>query len=69
IMWAAAIISTTTIILPTYLAVEIFNAGIYTAWVLVTFYAMTLGTVYMTRFFQGKWKKMKVIEAPVIINQ
>jgi Na+-driven multidrug efflux pump len=68
-MRAAAIISITTIIIPTYFAIEIFNGGIYTAWILVTFYAMVLGMVYMARFFQGKWKKMKVIEDLDHINQ
>jgi len=44
-------------------AVELIGAGIYTAWVLVTIYVCALGVAFMLRYRQGKWKRMRVIEA------
>jgi MATE family multidrug resistance protein len=63
IMWTIAAISLGTMIIPTYLAIEVFDAGIYTAWFLVTLYGCLLGVAFMLRYRQGKWKKMRVIES------
>lgn len=62
IMWAIGALSLGVMIIPTYLAIEVFHAGIYTAWTLVSFYAAVLGLTFMLRYRQGKWKKMRVIE-------
>ena len=67
IMWTIAALSCGVMIIPVYLAVEVFKAGIYTAWVLVTFYIATLGIAFYLRYRHGKWKRMRIIEtAPVI---
>ena len=63
IMWTIAAISLGIMIIPTYLAIEVLGAGIYTAWALVTFYGCVLGLAFMLRYRQGKWKKMRVIES------
>jgi MATE family multidrug resistance protein len=62
IMWSIAALSFGVMIIPVYLAVEFFGAGIYTVWTLATFYACTLGLAFMLRYRHGKWKKMRVIE-------
>ncbi len=62
IMWSVAALSFGVMIIPVYLAVEFFGAGIYTVWTLATFYACTLGLAFMLRYRHGKWKKMRVIE-------
>lgn len=63
IMWTIAAISLGIMIIPTYVAIEILGAGIYTAWVLVTLYGCALAFAFMLRYRQGKWKKMRVIES------
>jgi len=63
IMWTIAALSLGGMIIPIYLAVEVLHAGIYTAWILVTFYACALGMAFLLRYRQGKWKKMRVIES------
>jgi MATE family multidrug resistance protein len=67
IMWTIAALSLGVMIGPVYLAVEVFDAGLYTVWVLATFYVCALGIAFMLRYLQGKWKKMRVIEAHPII--
>jgi MATE family multidrug resistance protein len=61
-MWAVGALSLFVMIIPTYLAVEVFGRGIYTVWTLASLYACSLGTTFMLRYKQGKWKGMKVIE-------
>jgi len=63
IMWTIAALSLGVMIIPVYLAVEVFDAGIYTAWTLATLYACALGLAFMLRYRRGKWKKMRVIES------
>ncbi len=47
---------------PTFLAVEVFHAGIYTVWIIATLYVCALGIAFMLRYRQGRWKDMRVIE-------
>ncbi len=65
IMWTIAAMSPGLMIIPTYLAVEVFHAGIYTVWTIATLYASALGLAFMLRYRQGKWKEMRVIEEPL----
>jgi multidrug resistance protein, MATE family len=64
IMWTIAVLSLGVMIIPVYIAVEVMGRGIYTAWALATLYVCALGMAFMLRYRQGKWKKMRVIEAP-----
>ncbi|MDP6178587.1 MAG: MATE family efflux transporter [Desulfatiglandales bacterium] len=63
IMWTTAVLSLGTMIVPVYIAVEVIGAGLYTVWTLATIYISSLGIAFMLRYRQGKWKKMRVIEA------
>jgi MATE family multidrug resistance protein len=63
IMWTIAALCLGVMILPTYIAIEVLDAGIYTAWSLATFYVCCLGMAFMLRYRQGKWRRMRVIEA------
>lgn len=60
-MWAIGVLSLCIMIIPVFIAVEIFHAGIYTAWILASFYVCVLGMTFMMRYRQGKWKEMSVI--------
>jgi MATE family multidrug resistance protein len=62
IMWTIAALSLGVMIAPVYLAIEIIGAGIYTAWTLASCYVGALGTAFMLRYRNGKWKRMRVIE-------
>jgi multidrug resistance protein, MATE family len=65
IMWTIAAMSLGLMIIPTYLAVAVFHAGIYTVWTIATLYVCALGLAFMLRYRQGKWKEMRVIEEPL----
>jgi MATE family multidrug resistance protein len=63
VMWTIGLMSTGIMVLPVYIGVEFMGAGLYTAWVFATLYICLLGFVFRWRYRQGKWKKMRVIEA------
>lgn len=69
ILWTIAALSFGVMIIPVYLAVEVLKAGIYTVWVLVTFYIATLGIAFYLRYRHGKWKQMQIIEMAPIIRE
>lgn len=69
IMWTIAALSCGVMIVPVYLAIEVFKAGIYMAWFLVTFYVATLGIAFYLRYRHGKWKQMQIIEVTPIIRE
>ena len=69
ILWTTAVLSCVVMIIPVYLAVEVFNAGIYTAWVIVTVYIAALGLSFYLRYRYGKWKQMSVIEVMPVIRE
>ena len=62
IMWTVAGLSLGVMILPVYVAVEVLDAGLYTAWILATLYISALGIAFWWRYHKGKWKNMRVIE-------
>ena len=68
ILWTIGALSCFVMILPIYLAVEVFKAGIYTAWIIVTVYIASLGSAFYLRYRQGKWKKMRIIESASAIS-
>jgi MATE family multidrug resistance protein len=61
VMIMILIVSMSVMILPTYLSLMVFRAGLYTAWIFVTAYVIVLGFCFLFRFLQGKWKAMRVI--------
>ena len=62
IMWCMGVASFFGMILPIYIGVEIFGMGIYFAWGCTVCFLCQLATLSCWRFFQGKWKTMRVIE-------
>jgi MATE family multidrug resistance protein len=51
-------------VVPTYLVVT-FGGNVYWAWGFATAYIMAMALCFFLRFRSGKWKTMRVIEAPV----
>jgi MATE family multidrug resistance protein len=61
VMIMILVVSTGILVVPTFLALVVFQAGIYTAWIFVTAYVIVLGFAFLLRFLQGNWKSMTVI--------
>lgn len=51
-------------VMPTWIGIASFNWGVLEAWAACTANVMLVGLVFMARFIQGKWRSMRVIEAP-----
>ncbi|MCX7677993.1 MAG: MATE family efflux transporter [Spirochaetes bacterium] len=62
VMLVIASLSTSVLVIPTYLALNVFGFGIIACWTIATTYISLLGLVFYFRFRSGKWKSMKVIE-------
>jgi hypothetical protein len=45
-----------------WLAVEVWRLDVYGCWVLVCLWVWIAAAVYLVRFWQGKWRGMRVIE-------
>jgi MATE family multidrug resistance protein len=61
IMWSIGTLSLAAMIMPIYIGVEIFDAGIYFAWSCATCFIFLLFTVSFRRYLQGRWKTMRVV--------
>ena len=68
-MWTIGALSLGVMVVPVYVAVDIAGAGLYTAWIIMTFYICSLGLVFVLRYRQGKWKKMRVIEIQPAVGE
>ena len=62
IMWSMGVLSVFGMILPMYIGIEVFGKGLYFAWSWSVFFLFQLALVTCWRFYQGKWKTMRVIE-------
>ena len=66
IMWSIGILSLVVMILPIYIGMKIFDAGLYYAWSCATGFVFCLFITSYWRYRQGRWKDVRVIEdAPV----
>jgi MATE family multidrug resistance protein len=61
-MWSSAFFAVFAMLLPTWLGVRFWNAGIYSAWVAASAYVFCVGTLLFLRFRRGRWKSLRVIE-------
>lgn len=67
VMGMIVTMSMAVLVIPTYIALNVFSGGIVACWTIATIYVCLLGVAFYLRFRSGKWKSMKVIEeAPVI---
>ena len=62
IMWSIGLLSLAVMILPIYIGVEVFGAGLYYAWSCATLFVFFLFAASFWRYQQGRWKKVRVIE-------
>lgn len=71
VLFMMAGLSVTIFIVPTFLAVEVFNMGIYTAMAIAALYIVVLTFAFYWRYRTGKWQYMRVVDipAPVVPTQ
>jgi len=62
VMFMIVVVSSLVLVVPSYIALVLLQAGIYTAWTIASIYISILGLVFLFRFLGGKWKSMRVIE-------
>jgi MATE family multidrug resistance protein len=67
IMWNIGLFSVVVMILPIYIGVEVFGAGLYYAWSCATSFIFFLFAASFWRYRQGRWKHVRVIEHAVEI--
>jgi len=60
-------LSTSLLIVPTYLAIQVFRLGVYAAMAAATAYVVVIALCFYARYKGGKWKSMRVIEAPAVV--
>jgi MATE family multidrug resistance protein len=51
-----------------WLGIEVLRVGIYGCWALITAWIWVLGTIFLLRFLQGRWRSMRVIEAAPVLS-
>jgi MATE family multidrug resistance protein len=68
VMYMIVIMSLGALVIPSYVAIVVYNGNIYVAWTIVSLYVILLGFAFLKRFLGGKWKSMRVIEEhPIIV--
>ena len=67
IMCSIGVLSLVIMILPIYIGVEVFGAGLYYAWSCTISFVFCLFVVSFWRYFQGRWKHLRVIDDNVEI--
>ena len=63
IMVVIIIASTFVLAIPSFVALVLLGAGIYTGWSIVSAFVVVMGCTFLVRFLRGNWKSMRVIES------
>jgi MATE family multidrug resistance protein len=66
VMYMITVVSAIVLVIPSYIALVIFDMGLYACWSFATVYIIVLGFIFLIRFRGGKWKTMLVIEIPSV---
>ena len=61
VLWVSLVMGLVLAVL-SWLAVEVWQLGIYGCWAIIVGWVWALGIIYLLRFVQGKWQQMRVIE-------
>ena len=65
IMFVVLLASAFALVLPSYVAMVMFDADIVVGWTILTVFIIVVGFAFLIRFLGGKWKSMRVIEEEV----
>jgi multidrug resistance protein, MATE family len=67
IMWVSVTMAWAIMVIPSFVALTYFDAGLFVLWGFICAFIIVMGMVFFLRFRAGKWKSMRVIEqAPVV---
>lgn len=61
-MWMGVILAWALFAIPSYIALRVFHASVWTLWTILLVYVIIAGTLFYARYRHGKWQKMRVIE-------
>lgn len=67
VMRVTTVLSIFVLIIPTFIAVDIYDSNLYLPWTFCALFIIAMGVIFTFRFFGGKWKGMSVIESPSIL--
>ncbi|MFT5086393.1 MAG: MATE family multidrug resistance protein [Candidatus Latescibacterota bacterium] len=62
VMWVSVAMSWAIMVLPAFVALTYFDAGIFVLWIFICAYIVVMGIIFFLRFRGGRWKTMRVIE-------
>ena len=64
VMWMILGLSLGILVVPSFVAITWFSAGIYACWTIASAYVIVLAISFFLRYRQGRWQTMRVIETP-----
>ena len=67
VMRVTTALSIFVLIIPTFVAVDLFHSDLYMPWTFCALFIIGMGTTFWRRFASGKWKDMSVIEPEVFL--
>ena len=62
VMLMLLVLSILGLVLPSYIALVVLDAGVYVGWSILTAWVIVTGFAFLTRYRGAKWKSMRVIE-------
>ena len=62
IMFVVLLVSSATLVVPSYVALVVLDTDIVVGWSILTVYIIALTVAFIYRYLGGKWKSMRVIE-------
>ena len=68
VMWVTVWMAWALMVAPTWIAVRFRIGGVSLCWGFLCLYIMALSLALLARFLGGKWRTMRVIEAPPAVN-
>jgi len=69
IMWLTVTLAWAIMVVPSFVALAYFDAGLYLLWAFVCTYIVTASIVFFLRFRAGRWKSMRVIEKEPVVEE
>jgi hypothetical protein len=51
-----------------WVSVDVWNLDVYGCWTLIVFWCLIAAVTYTVRYWQGKWRSMRVIEQPADVE-
>ena len=67
VMFMIMVISGLVLVIPTFLFIIVLGYGLMASWTVASIYVIILAFSFYLRFLGGKWKSMRVIEAPSLL--